>query len=74
MYNINKVMFCESNLIPVKAVMYIAGLIDTLEYRLPLASHLKKTNKNRNTMKQYDIKGFYHSFKGKRCVTSGATR
>jgi len=36
LYEINSVMFCESNPIPIKAAMYIAGLIDTLEYRLPL--------------------------------------
>jgi len=36
LFPINKVLFCESNPIPIKAAMYIAGLIDTLEYRLPL--------------------------------------
>ena len=36
LYEINSVMFCESNPIPIKAAMYIAGLTDTLEYRLPL--------------------------------------
>jgi len=36
LYPINKVLFCESNPIPIKAAMYIAGLIETLEYRLPL--------------------------------------
>jgi 4-hydroxy-tetrahydrodipicolinate synthase len=36
LYAINKVLFVESNPIPIKAAMYIAGLIDTLEYRLPL--------------------------------------
>ena len=36
LYPINKAMFCESNPIPIKAAMYLAGLIDTLEYRLPL--------------------------------------
>ena len=38
LYEINKVLFCEANPIPIKAAMYIAGLIDTLEYRLPLTS------------------------------------
>lgn len=59
LYNINKIMFCESNPIPIKAAMYIAGLIDTLEYRLPLckpeSSNFKKIEE---IMKQYDIKGF----------------
>lgn len=36
LFEINKVLFIESNPIPIKAAMYIAGLIDSLEYRLPL--------------------------------------
>jgi 4-hydroxy-tetrahydrodipicolinate synthase len=36
LYPLNNVLFCEANPIPIKAAMYIAGLIDTLEYRLPL--------------------------------------
>ena len=36
LYPVNKVLFCESNPIPIKAAMYIAVLTDTLEYRLPL--------------------------------------
>ncbi|ANE32394.1 dihydrodipicolinate synthase [Campylobacter hyointestinalis] len=59
LYNINKIMFCESNPIPIKAAMFIAGLIDTLEYRLPLCNpstaNLKKIEE---IMKSYDIKGF----------------
>ena len=59
LYAVNKVMFCESNPIPVKAAMYIAGLISSLEYRLPLcepsAENLKKIEQ---TIKQYNIKGF----------------
>lgn len=59
LYAINKILFCESNPIPIKAAMYIAGLIDSLEYRLPLCKpsdeNLKKIE---NTMKQYNIKGF----------------
>ncbi|MEA3523138.1 MAG: 4-hydroxy-tetrahydrodipicolinate synthase [Campylobacterota bacterium] len=46
LYPINKVLFCESNPIPIKAAMYIAGLTDTLEFRLPLvppsAENMKK--------------------------------
>ncbi|WP_457608130.1 4-hydroxy-tetrahydrodipicolinate synthase [Nitratifractor sp.] len=46
LYPINKAMFVESNPIPVKAAMYLAGLIETLEYRLPLvppsAENMKK--------------------------------
>ena len=58
LYEINKALFCESNPIPIKAAMYIAGLIDVLEYRLPLtqpsSEHMKKLEK---VLKKYDIKG-----------------
>ena len=36
LYPLNKALFCEANPIPIKAAMYLSGLIDTLEYRLPL--------------------------------------
>ena len=36
LYDLNKVLFIESNPIPIKAAMYSAGLLETLEYRLPL--------------------------------------
>jgi dihydrodipicolinate synthase len=59
LYNINKILFCESNPIPIKAAMYIAGLIDSLEYRLPLTKpNSENLKKIEETMKQYDIKGF----------------
>ncbi|SFV62238.1 4-hydroxy-tetrahydrodipicolinate synthase [hydrothermal vent metagenome] len=58
LYPINKVMFCESNPIPIKAAMYIAGLIETLEYRLPLvppsSDNMKKIE---DVMKNYKIVG-----------------
>jgi len=58
LYDINKVLFCESNPIPIKAAMYIAGLIDTLEYRLPLlAPSLENMKKIENAMKKYKIVG-----------------
>ncbi len=58
LYPLNKVMFCESNPIPIKAAMYIAGLIDTLEYRLPLvAPSTENMKKIENVMKNYEIKG-----------------
>lgn len=58
LYNINKVLFCESNPIPIKAAMYIAGLIDTLEYRLPLVQpSAENMNKIEEVMKQYKIVG-----------------
>jgi len=42
LYPINSALFCESNPIPIKAAMYIAGIIDTLEYRLPLTPPSKE--------------------------------
>jgi 4-hydroxy-tetrahydrodipicolinate synthase len=58
LYPLNKVMFCESNPIPIKAAMYIAGLIDTLEYRLPLTPPNSQNMKAiEEVMKNYDIKG-----------------
>jgi len=59
LFQLNKVMFCESNPIPVKAAMHIAGLIPTLEYRLPLVAPSKENYaKIEQTLKAYDIKGF----------------
>ena len=58
LYNINRVMFCESNPIPIKAAMYIAGLIERLEYRLPLVQpSAKNMNKIEEVMKNYTIVG-----------------
>ncbi len=58
LYEINKALFCESNPIPIKAAMYLAGLLDTLEYRLPLTApsseHMKKIEE---VIKRYEIKG-----------------
>jgi 4-hydroxy-tetrahydrodipicolinate synthase len=57
LYNINSVLFCESNPIPIKAAMYIAGLIDTLEYRLPLTPPSNENMKKiEEVMSEYDIK------------------
>ena len=58
LYPLNSVMFCEANPIPIKAAMYIAGLIETLEYRLPLTPpSLESMKKIEDIMKNYDIKG-----------------
>jgi 4-hydroxy-tetrahydrodipicolinate synthase len=58
LFEINKVLFCESNPIPIKAAMYIAGLIDTLEYRLPLVPPSAENMKNIEAiMKKYNIVG-----------------
>ena len=56
LYPINQVMFCESNPIPIKAAMYIAGLTSTLEYRLPLVQpSLENMKKIEEVMKNYNI-------------------
>lgn len=58
LYGINKILFCESNPIPIKAAMFLAGLIDTLEYRLPLSKPSDENLKAiENIMKKYNIKG-----------------
>ncbi len=58
LYDINKILFCESNPIPIKAAMYIAGLIPTLEYRLPLVKPSNENMKRIETvMKKYTIVG-----------------
>jgi len=56
LYPINTVLFCESNPIPIKAAMHIAGLIDTLEYRLPLTPPSNENMKLlEKVMEQYEI-------------------
>jgi 4-hydroxy-tetrahydrodipicolinate synthase len=58
LHPINKVLFCESNPIPIKAAMYIAGLIDTLEYRLPLVAPSSENMKRiEEVMQNYTIVG-----------------
>jgi len=58
LYEINKVLFCESNPIPIKAAMYLAGLIPTLEYRLPLTKPSEENfAKIEKILKNYKIKG-----------------
>ncbi|MBD3794908.1 MAG: 4-hydroxy-tetrahydrodipicolinate synthase [Epsilonproteobacteria bacterium] len=58
LYAINKILFCESNPIPIKAAMYIAGLIDTLEYKLPLiAPSSENLRAIERVMKNYNIVG-----------------
>jgi 4-hydroxy-tetrahydrodipicolinate synthase len=56
LFPINKVLFCESNPIPIKAAMYIAGLTETLEYRLPLVAPTNENMKKiEDVMKNYTI-------------------
>ncbi|MFA6144239.1 MAG: 4-hydroxy-tetrahydrodipicolinate synthase [Sulfurimonas sp.] len=58
LFPINKVLFIESNPVMIKAALYIAGLIDTLEYRLPLVTpSVENMKKLELIMKNYEIKG-----------------
>ncbi|MFA5233739.1 MAG: 4-hydroxy-tetrahydrodipicolinate synthase [Sulfurimonas sp.] len=58
LFPINKALFLESNPIMIKAAMYIAGLIDTLEYRLPLVAPSSENMKKLEIiMENYEIKG-----------------
>ena len=58
LYEINKVLFCESNPIPIKAAMYLAGLTPTLEYRLPLvAPSSANMKKIEAAMQHYTVVG-----------------
>jgi 4-hydroxy-tetrahydrodipicolinate synthase len=57
LYAINNVLFVESNPIPIKAAMYLCGLLDTLEYRLPLTPPSKETMKRlEDVVKIYEVK------------------
>lgn len=56
LYPLNKSLFVESNPIPIKAAMYIAGLINTLEFRLPLTPPSNSTMKLlEETLKNYEV-------------------
>lgn len=56
LYALNKALFCETNPVPIKTAMYLAGLLDTLEFRLPLVElqkdHLKLIEK---TLEKYEV-------------------
>jgi 4-hydroxy-tetrahydrodipicolinate synthase len=59
LYPINKALFLESNPIPVKAGMFLSGLLETLEYRLPLTTPSDQTmGELEKVVKNYEIKGF----------------
>lgn len=56
LFPINKALFVESNPIPIKAAMYIAGLLETLEYRLPLVGPSDESNnKIKEALRLYDV-------------------
>lgn len=57
LYEINKVLFCESNPIPIKAAMFLAGLLKNLEYRLPLVAPSKEImDKIHKILQKYEVK------------------
>lgn len=56
LYTITSAMFCESNPIPVKASMSLAGLIPALEYRLPLVDPNRESIETlKSAMSNYKI-------------------
>jgi 4-hydroxy-tetrahydrodipicolinate synthase len=58
LFPINKALFLESNPVMIKAAMYIAGLLDTLEYRLPLVAPSSDNMKKLEiVLKNYTIVG-----------------
>jgi len=55
LYDLNKVLFIESNPIPIKYAMYEMGLIDSLEYRLPLTPPSEENKKKiKEILKKYE--------------------
>ncbi len=56
LYKLNNALFVESNPIPIKAIMYLAGLLNTLEYRLPLTAPSAETMKKlEEVLKNYEV-------------------
>ncbi|MBX7490489.1 4-hydroxy-tetrahydrodipicolinate synthase [Helicobacter turcicus] len=56
LYAINKALFIESNPIPIKAAMYLSGLLKSLEYRLPLVEPSPKNMQLlEKILKQYEV-------------------
>ena len=56
LFDLNKALFCETNPIPIKTAMWLCGLIDSLEFRLPL-DRMSKQNLSllENTLKKYEV-------------------
>ena len=54
LYELNKILFIESNPIPIKYAMYEAGLMPTLEYRLPLVEPSEESKRKiKEILKKY---------------------
>lgn len=57
LYAINTALFYESNPIPIKAAMFISGLIKSLEYRLPLVAPSKENMRLiEKVVEKYEVK------------------
>lgn len=57
LYELNTALFCESNPIPIKAAMFLAGILPNLEYRLPLVPPSKENlAKIRQILDKYEVK------------------
>lgn len=56
LYELNKVLFCETNPVPIKTAMYLSGLLEDLEFRLPLVS-MRKENIAllEKTLQEYEV-------------------
>jgi len=56
LFEINKILFVESNPIPIKAMMYLAGILDSLEYRLPLTPpSLENMKRLEKVLEKYEV-------------------
>lgn len=56
LYAINKALFCETNPVPIKTAMYLAGLIECLEFRLPMVKLRSESLKNlEKTLEEYEV-------------------
>jgi 4-hydroxy-tetrahydrodipicolinate synthase len=56
LYELNDILFIQSNPIMIKAAMYLCGLIDNLEYRLPLIAPCKNTlEKLEKVLDKYEV-------------------
>ena len=54
LYELNKILFIESNPIPIKYAMFEAGLLPSLEYRLPLVKPSEESKKKiKEVLKKY---------------------
>lgn len=57
LFEINKILFCETNPIPIKTAMWLCGLIDSLEFRLPLSKMSEENLKAlEKTLEKYEVK------------------